>query len=213
MKVHRCQQRTPEWRQLRIGQLTSTCMDDMLATRKDSKEAAGRRNLRMRLVLERVTGRSLESEYVSQAMLQGAEREADAATIYEIETGRLLWPVGFCAHDELAAGCSPDGVIGDFEGIVEIKSPLAATHWEYIESGEVPLEYRRQVAHLLWITGAAWCDWLSYHPDFPEPLRVKLVRIERHESAMVDHELKARQFLREVDEQYAAIMRRAMVAA
>lgn len=213
MIVHEIDQRSDEWRQLRLGRLTSSCAADMLATRKDKSEAAGRRNLRVRLALERVTGRSCESGYESAAMLQGKEREADARGLYEAITGCFLRSVGFVAHDSLLAGCSPDGVVGEYEGLVEAKCPLAATHWDYLRTGTVPDEYVKQVQHQLWITGANWCDWISFHPDFPEPLRMKLVRIDRDQAAMKAYELLVRQFLAEVDRDVAEIERLAGVAA
>lgn len=214
MKVHRFDQRSADWRDIRLGKLTSSGAADMLATLKDAKkEAAGRRNLRIRLVLERLTGRSQESDYVSAAMQQGIDREADAMAYYEAVTGHLVDAVGFCEHDTLAAGCSPDGVIGDFEGVVEIKSPIAATHWDYVKTGVVPGEYQKQILHHLWITGAAWCDWLSFNPDFPEALRVKLVRVPRVEIECLAYGKVVERFLREVDDEYALIQRKAMAVA
>lgn len=177
----------------------------MLATRKDKSEAAGRRNLRVRLALERITGRSQERDYVSGSMQDGIDREPDAIVTYEAMTGRLLTPVGFVVHDSLMAGCSPDGVIGDFEGIVEIKSPIAATHLDYIKSGVVPLEYARQIQHHLWLTGAKWCDWLSFNPDFPEQLQVKLVRVEMSEQERRSYEFLVNAFLNEVSAEVEAV--------
>lgn len=206
MKVYDVVQRSPEWKDLRLGRLTSTCAAPMLATRKDKQEAADRRNLRLRLVLERITNRTQESTYVSSAMQQGQDREADARVLYEAITGRLLTSVGFVAHDSLMAGCSPDGIVGHFEGLVEAKCPLASTHLSYVRSGRVPEEYYHQVTHQLWITGARWCDWISYCPDFPEPLQMRMVRIDRVEEAMKAYELIVRQFLAEVDRDHAEIL-------
>jgi len=198
-------QRSPEWTAARLGRVTSSRAADMLATLKSKGEAASRRNYRMQLVLERVCGKSMENGYVSQAMQDGIDREADARGAYETLTGHLLETVGFCQHDTLMAGCSPDGYLGNWEGLVEIKSPLPATHWEYLKTGIVPDEYVKQVTCALWITGAPWCDWLSYHPDFPESLRVKLVRIPRDESAIASFESATATFLREVDEEVRAV--------
>jgi hypothetical protein len=153
----------------------------------------------MQLVLERLTGRAQESGYVSPAMQQGAEREGDARGLYEAMTGQLLTETGFIEHDTLAAGCSLDGHIGDFEGIIEVKSPLAATHFEYLKTGVIPTDYQKQIVHGLWITGAQWCDWLSYQPDFPEPLQVRLVRVERDAAAIAAYNDKVQAFLAEVD--------------
>lgn len=205
MKILDCVQRSPEWASARLGRLTGTCAADMLSTRKDKTEAAGRRNLRVRLALERVVGRSLESSYVSPAMQQGAEREADACGLYEAQTGLVLRTCGFVAHDELLAGYSPDGFIGDFEGIAECKCPLPATHMEYLRTGIIPGEYQKQVLHGLWITGARWCDWLSYCPEFPEPLQVKLIRVERNDFDVMTYGRAAEAFLAEVDREVASI--------
>lgn len=200
MKIDNCIQGSPAWFTARLGKLTASRASDMLSTVKDpKKEAAGRRNLRIQLVLERVTGKRQASEFVSAAMQQGSEREADAAGLYEAITGNLLSSVGFCQHDTLMAGCSPDGYINHFEGVVEVKSPLPATHWDYLRSGVIPGEYEKQITAALWITGAKWCDWLSFNPDFPPTLQVKLVRVERNEAEIDAFELSARLFLKEIE--------------
>lgn len=185
----------------------------MLATLKSGKgEAASRRNLRVQLALERVTGRSLDSGFQSKAMEQGIEREFDAALAYEALTGQFLTPTGFLSHYILRAGCSLDGHVGDFEGIIEIKSPIPATHLEYLRTGKIPGDYYSQVIHGLWISGAAWCDWMSYSPEFPEPLQVKLVRVERNEAEILAYELAVRLFLDEVDREVSAVVQMAEAA-
>ena len=204
MIVIDCEQRSDEWRKARLGRLTGSNAAAMLATIQKG-EAAGRRNLRAQLVLERLTGKSAEKSFESQAMKDGVEREADALLQYEMLTGQIVTRTGFLAHDTLMAGCSLDGHIGEFEGIIEAKSPIAATHLEYLETGTVPGEYLKQITHNLWITGAAWCDWLSYQPDFPESLQVRQVRVMRDEAAIAEYEAKAKAFLAEVDAKCAAL--------
>lgn len=207
MIVHNCEQRSQEWVAARLGRLTSSDAAEMLAVRRDGKEAAGRRNLRVRLALERIVGRSLESGFMSNAMRQGQEREADALTLYEGITGVVISTVGHVAHDTLMAGCSPDGYVGDFEGVIEAKCPLPATHLDYLRTGVIPTEYQRQIQHHLWITGARWCDWLSFCPDFPEHLQVKLVRVERVSADIAAYELLVRQFLNDVQAEYDDILK------
>ena len=103
------EQRTPEWQQARVGMLTGTDAPALLATIK-SGEAAARMNLRVGLVVERLTGQSDDANgYVSDAMRRGADLEADAVAAYELATDRIVSPVGFLRHPELLAGCSPDG--------------------------------------------------------------------------------------------------------
>lgn len=203
-----CEQRSEEWRQARLGKVCGSKASDMLAVRSDKKPAAGRQNLLTQLVLERITGRSHEGSYQSKYMEQGTEREADAAGHYEALTGRLLFPVGFLQHPTLAAGVSLDGYVGELaepEGIVEIKCPIPATHLEYVKTGKVPGDYLKQIMHALWISGAKWCDWLSFNPDFPEPLRAKLVRVEARPADLAGYETAVRAFLSEVDAEEATV--------
>ncbi len=199
-------QRSEQWFAARLGRLTGSRASDMLSTLKTGKgEAAGRRNLRVQLVLERVTGRSLEDGFQSKAMEQGIIREVDACAMYEALTGTFLHSTGFLAHNTLLAGCSLDGHVGDFEGIIEIKSPQPATHLDYLRSGQIPDNYYKQILHGLWMSGAPWCDWLSYNPDFPAHLQTKLVRVERNEAEIKAYELMVRMFLGEVEAEVTAI--------
>ena len=198
-------QRSEAWIQARLGRLTASRAADMLASIK-SGEAAARRNLRVQLVLERITGRSMESGYQSQAMLNGIAREADALRRYEAVTGRLVRRTGFLSHDSLMAGASLDGHLGDFAVVVETKSPEAATHLEYLKTGQVPSAYQKQILHQLWITGATSADFLSFHPDFPERLQLLLVAVPRDEQAIAAYDKAARAFLSEVDTEHQALL-------
>lgn len=197
-------QRSPEWVAARLGRLTGSRAADMLATIQKG-EAAGRRNLRVQLVLERITNRSQDKAFVSAAMQEGIDREAAAYAYYEASTGQLLTRTGFLSHRTILAGCSLDGHVGNFEGIIEIKCPLAATHLEYVKTGVIPGEYQKQITHGLWISGAAWCDWLSFHPDFPEPLQGKLVRVLAKDLDLAAYEAQAVKFLAEVAAEVATV--------
>ena len=205
MKVLDIAQRTPEWYTARLGRLTASRASDMLATIK-SGESAARRNLRAQLVLERLTGKSQDSGYQSAAMQAGIEREPDALLWYEAVTGQIVRRTGFVTHDTLMAGASLDGHLGEFDGLVEAKSPLAATHLEYLRTGTVPSDYGKQILHQLWITGARWCDFFSYHPEFPERLRCRLLRVTRDDAAVADYDRLARVFLSEVDREVDSLM-------
>lgn len=198
-------QRSDAWFRVRAGKLTGSRACDMLATIKSGAPSASRKNLLAQLVLERITGKPQESSFTSDAMRDGIEREADALALYEAVCGQVVQRSGFIVLNGQQAGCSLDGHVGDYDGIVEGKAPIAATHLEYLKSGKVPEDYMRQIIHNLWVTGAQWCDWLSYHPDFPESLQVKVVRIDRDEKAIAEYEKKALAFLAEVDAEEAAL--------
>jgi hypothetical protein len=205
-------QRTPDWYAARIGRLTGSCAGDMLARIK-SGEAAARRDLRLRLACERLTGESQEDVYVSKEMQRGIDREADAFAAYEARTGNLVQRVGFLAHDTLQAGCSPDGQVGTYSGIVELKVPKSATHLRYIKAGVLPSDYVGQVMHNLWITGAQWCDFVSFDDRFPAALRLVVVRVPRVQADIDAYELMARTFLTEVEQEIDAVRTLAQKAA
>ena len=197
-------QRTPEWAAARIGRLTGTAAADMLSTIKTG-EAAARRDLRLRLVCERLTGQPQEDAYVNAAMQRGIDKEEDAFAAYEALTGRFATPVGFLAHDSLMAGCSPDGEVDGYKGILELKCPKSATHLGYLRSKAVPNTYRPQILHNLWITGAQWCDFLSFDDRFPPELQVFYARVERNEAEIEAYAAKALAFLAECEVELEAV--------
>jgi YqaJ-like recombinase protein len=203
MTIIDCAQRTPDWYQARLGRLTASRASDMLATIRTG-EAAARRDLRTQLVLERICGVSQENGYVNADMLRGQELEPAALAAYEAKTGTFVEPVGFCLHDELLAGCSPDGFCGD-DGLVEVKCPRSANHLSYLRANTVPKEHLPQLVHALWTTGRQWVDFISYDPRFPEPLQLFCVRYHRDAGEMVSYELAVSIFLREVDREVEAV--------
>jgi hypothetical protein len=206
------EQRTPEWFAARCGRVTGSGAADMLARIKTG-EAAARRDLRVRLVVERLTGLPQSDGYQSPEMKWGTEHEAEACRMYEAVTGELVRPVGFLAHPELLAGCSPDGEVNDCTGIIEIKCPKSATHLRYLRARGVPSEHLDQIRHNLFITGAAWCDFVSYDPRFPPPLQLLVERVTFSDADRKAYELLLRMFLAEVDREYAEVAALAARAA
>ncbi len=198
------EQRSPEWFQARAGRLTGSRASDMLATIK-SGEAAARRDLRTQLVVERLTGQPQEDVFINAAMQWGIDHEADAVAAYEAQSGNLVRRTGFLTHTALMVGCSLDGDVEDFAGIVEIKCPKSATHYGYLRSGEVPTNHRPQILHNLWVTGAAWCDFVSFDPRFPEGHRLFVCRVPRVELDVLAYQKSAEKFLAEVDAECAAL--------
>lgn len=206
MKIHTIEQGTDEWKALRAGKVTGSCFAKVLAKIK-SGEAAERRNYRTDLVIERLTGSPLQG-FVTPAMRQGTEREPMARLAYEAETGNVVEQVGFCEHDEIAAGVSPDGLIGS-DGGVECKCPERSNHLAYIRMDTPPPEYVAQIQGNMWITGRQWWDFVSYNPDFPEHLQLVVRRVQRHEPYIKELEDEVRKFLTEVDAEVEALQRRA----
>jgi len=201
--VHDVDQRSDAWYALRAGLVTGSCAAPILAVRKKGTgELAIRRDLRHRLVCERLTGVPLDRiSSRSDAMQHGLDAEPDAVAAYEAHTGQIVQRVGFVSHLTLRAGCSPDGYVGDWDGIIEAKCPTSTTHLTYLQGfgNGIPEEYYAQLVHALWLTGASWADFVSYDPRFPEPLRLFVTRLERAWVDLAGYELAVRLFLDEVD--------------
>lgn len=215
---------------MRAGLLTASVAGDILATRKDGKESAARRDLRVRLALERVTGESQERAFDNTDLQRGRELESEALAAYEGRSGHLMSGVGFVSRDDLPIGCSPDGVLvgewlgyGVFRGGVDVKAPRPANHLTYLKNpSALVADYEAQMCHTLLVTDAPWWDLASYCPQFRSlGLDLLIVRCLRagqppacfdggalNRAQAVDvaaYELLARQFLREVESEVQSI--------
>ena len=173
MRVYDFEQGTPEWLQSRLGCPSGSGFDKLItATGKPSTQAEGYIN---QLIAELLTG---ETTYVKKTewMERGNELEPRARDYYELATGNTVVETGFCKHDKLECGVSPDGIVGD-HGLIEIKCPSPSVHVAYLRAGVLPTKYKQQVQGCLWITEREWWDFMSYHPEMP----ALLVRVERDE--------------------------------
>lgn len=203
MIVHRMPQRSPEWSAIRAGKLCASDAADMLSFTKAGKESADRRDLRFKLMTERLTGQPSPSDYVSEAMQRGIDKEDAARSAYEAQTGLLVDPVGFLEHDELPAGCSPDGLVS--EGLLELKCPKSATHARYLRTDALVQEYRAQLTHALWISGAPWVDIASFDDRFPADLAFVVCRLSAKDCDLAAHEKSVRAFLSEVNDDVLSV--------
>ena len=198
------EQRSQAWFAARAGRLTGSRAADMMATIK-SGEAAARRDYRMQLVCERLTGQPQDDGFVSSAMQRGIDLEPMAFAAYESLTGNMAVRSGFLSHNSIMAGCSLDGHIGNFDGLLECKCPKSATHLRYLHEGVLPREYVPQVTHNIWIAGAEWCDFLSYDDRFPAELQVFYIRVLAKDLDIAGYEKSALAFLDEVNNSVNAI--------
>lgn len=195
MKVINAEQRSPEWFAARCGIATASNFAKVLSTIK-SGESAERRNYRIKLALERITG-TVEESYQNEAMRIGIEREPQARIAYEAGTGNMADEVGFCLHDELECGASPDGLI-DEDGGLEIKCPTPGKHFEYLRANGEPLEYTAQIQGCMWVTGRKWWDFVSYCPDFPDNASLIVRRVHRDDEYISNLANKVAAFMDEV---------------
>lgn len=192
-------QRSEEWFSARLGKATASRINDVMAKLKNGGEAAGRKNYRAQLVVERLTGQPVDS-YTNGAMMWGCEHEDAARESYEFLTGNAVEEVGFIDHPTIPmCGCSPDGLIGE-EGCIEIKCPNTATHIEWMLAGGAPSEHINQMQWQMECTGRKWCDFVSYDPRMPVELQLFTVRIDRDEKRIEEIRAEVVKLLAEVDD-------------
>lgn len=191
----------PEWLAARIARVTGSSANDFLAEGK----GVSRRNLKMKLVAEHLTGKAYDKDFSSRAMENGLKREPAAIFAYERERSVIVNRVGFLSHGELFAGCSPDGYVGDFEGLISVKCPEVPQHLDWLRGGKIDLKYLRQIIHEQWVTGAAWHDFVSYNPEVGERLQLAVIRVPRNEKDIADHDSALRAFLKEVEAEYLSL--------
>lgn len=200
-------QGTPEWLSDRAGRATGSRAKDILAKIKTG-EAAARRNYRVQLATERLTGTPQEGGFVSKEMMWGTEQEPFARMAYESATGNLVTEMGFIYLPDMMAGCSVDGLIEDGKriGVFEAKCPISATHVEYLTRGELPSEYKPQILHNVYVTGADFADFVSFDPRMPGKLQLFKVRWERNEAEIKEYEAELLDFLSGVDRVHTSLM-------
>ena len=190
-------QRTDEWFAARLGKVTASRVADVVAKTKNGY-GASRENYMAQLICERLTGKPTEM-FSNAAMEWGTQTEPQARAAYSAKTGELVEEVGFLCHPVIEqAGASPDGVVG--EGLVEIKCPNTATHLEYVLSGKPPEKYVTQMQWQMAVTGAPWCDFVSYDPRLPEHLQMLIVRVARDATRIAELEDEVRKFLGELED-------------
>jgi len=201
-------QGTGEWFNARTGKLTASRMRSAVKRLKNGEDSAERKNLKIEILCERMTGDILD-KFVSTAMQWGIEKEPEAKAAYEAKTGRIITDVGFIDHPRIEfCGASPDGFVDD--GLIEIKCPNTATHVGWILDGGIPEEHRAQMTLQAAVTGRGWVDFVSYDPRMPEPQQLLVRRFYPTAGEIAEIEAEAEKFLAEVDGLFETITRREM---
>jgi len=160
--------------------------------------SASRQNYLIELALQRTTG-IIQESYSNAAMEWGTQTEPQARVAYEVRTNNFVDQVAFIDHPNIDwFGCSPDGLVSD-RGLVEIKCPNSATHWEYFKYNRPPTKYVIQMQAQLAVTGRDWCDFVSFDPRMPDSSQLLVVRVDRDEAFIAEMEAEIKQFLSEVE--------------
>lgn len=181
-------QNSDEWMALRLGKATASNFATFMAN--DGKafgEPAKRYALQ--LALETLTGRKAEHGFSSEHTERGHEQEPVARMLYEQEHFCTVTNGGFFDCGDY--GDSPDGLVG-FDGVIEIKSVIAPTHYANLLRGTFDPAYRWQLVGHLDCTEREWVDFISYCSDFPEAQQLLVYRLFRRQCEDDIKRLRAR---------------------
>jgi len=191
------EQGSPEWFQMRLGKVTASRVADILAKTKTGPSAS-RQNYLIELAIQRTTG-IIQESYSNSSMEWGVQNEGNARVLYEVTTNNFVDQVAFIDHPSIKwFGCSPDGLVSD-RGLLEIKCPNSATHWEYFKSKKPPQKYFIQMQAQIAVTNKDWCDFVSFDPRMPDRSQLLVVRVDRDDAFIAEMEAEIKKFLDEVE--------------
>ncbi|AJB61624.1 lambda exonuclease family protein [Enterobacter hormaechei] len=185
---HDVEQNGEEWDALRLGKATASNFGLIMANEgKAFGEPAKRYALQ--LALEQIKGCKSEFGFSNDHMERGHEQEPIARMLYEEMNFVDVDNGGFFDHETY--GDSPDGLVGQ-NGLVEIKSVIAATHYSTLTRGSFDPAYRWQLVGHLDCSGRDWVDFISYCSDFPDGKQLIVYRLTAAECESEIVRLRAR---------------------
>ena len=197
------EQGTDAWRYARAGFCTASNFAKVMTEPDAAGKKAGRtigktaEKYLDQVLTEYLTGRPAPEIHIA-AFEYGHRWEQEAREVFEDRTGLNVDVVGFIQHQELPrVGCSPDGLIGDTEGL-ELKCPINwENHTHNLRTKEVPPEYMAQIQGAMWVTKRDRWYFASYCPFIQEPdLRMVIVPVERDEKFIARLETAVTRFVR-----------------
>lgn len=198
MIFHDVPQNSDDWFQLRLGKATASRFGCFMAN--DGKTFGDpAKDYALQLALELATGKKAEFGFSNDHTERGHEQEPIARMLYEEEHFATVNNGGF--FDWGSYGDSPDGLVGD-EGVLEIKSVIAKTHYATLRRGSFDPVYKWQLIGHLDCTGRNWVDFASYCSDFPIHRQLITYRLYRDqvEDAIARLNARRREFLNLVQE-------------
>jgi hypothetical protein len=143
----------------------------------------------LQTALEIMNGKKSEISFSNEHTERGHEQEPVARMLYEEQNFVDVTNGGF--FDWETYGDSPDGLVGK-DGVVEIKSVIAPTHYATLRRGSFDPSYKWQLVGHLDCTGRDWVDFVSYCSEFPEESQLIVHRLYRADYTNEIERLRAR---------------------
>ena len=167
MIEHQVEQGSAAWLALRLGIPTASEFKRIVTP--TGKLSAQARRYALYLVTETLLNRSLDSLENLEWVERGKLLEPDAVKMYEFTRQTKTRSVGFVTSDGGRIGASPDRLLIDYPGGLEIKCPAPHNHVEYLIDGFGD-DYRPQVSGQMLVCEFEFVDRFSYHPEMPPAL-------------------------------------------
>lgn len=183
LKLHNCDQQSPEWFALRKLKLTAS-----------NAQAIGNNGKGLETYVTEIMAEYLSAapkeNFSTKDTERGNELEEFARQMYELERGVTIKKVGFIEADEYL-GCSPDGLVGE-DGGVEIKCLNDVKHYRLMKDGEKEIDsaYLWQSQMNLFLTGRKWWDLIFYNPNFAKSLLVFRIKPDKEMQAKLKAGIK-----------------------
>ena len=206
MIVVDCEQGTRAWHEARLGIPTASEFKRIVTNGGAAAGGEGRLRYRGELLVEWATGEPYGGEFSDKWTEYGKAMEPAARAAYRFHRDLSVSQVGLCYRDDARlVAASPDGLVGGDadRGALELKCPSPEIHLLYLSMGVVPTKYATQVQGHLWVTGLEWCDFMSFHPDYPAlivrvfPDPARQAALDKHLPAFVEEVLEGRRWLEE----------------
>ena len=187
MKKEIIEQRSSEWFKQRSGKITSSELYKIMIEERGGKDTIGEgaKTYLLTKVSESFGGQSAPA--VGQALDWGTDLEPVAIFHYEKLTQLKVDAAPFIEYNEYYGG-SPDGIVNT-DGVIEVKCPFSSVnHFKHgmIETEDdfknvVPNYYYQCLSNML-VSGASWCDFISYDPRVEDDYKMFIFRLHRNES-------------------------------
>ena len=200
-QIHNVEQGTDEWLELRKGLITSTAIKSFVTPTLKLADNDKTRKAIYKLASERIT-EHLEDGFLSYDMERGSFEEPLARDLYNENNPNPAKQVGFITNviGGVTVGFSPDGVV-DEDGIIEIKSAKQSIQVERIVSCQVPVEHLPQIHFGMLVSGANWCDFISYSNGM-EMQVIRVYKDEKIQSVLIEAIILAEKKILETIETY-----------
>lgn len=151
-------------------------------------------------IVQRQIGVKID-QYVSYEMQWGIDHEPLAVEAYEIakmvsvSARNPQVRVTHLEYDFISG--EPDGLVGT-DGVIECKCPNEANHFKNLMRGEQINQYRYQIQGYMWLTDRQWCDFVSFHPNYPERYQLSINRVVRDDAIISELEDRCVKFWNEI---------------